>query len=222
MMRRPFLSLDRLIFERIARPLLFRAPTQQMHEQVLRMQAWLDDHTWTHPLLRWAHDLAFIEQPLTVGGVVLHHPLMLAAGFVKGQLEGDAAVIPGWRSLPLLVGAVEFGSFTRWPRTGNLGTVIWRDEATQSTQNRVGLKNPGAEAAADLLAVHREHLPPIFGINVAVSPGVTDPAQECREILEAIGCLSGSRSVSVVVHAEFKLPQHRGRFRQSPDRNPRP
>jgi dihydroorotate dehydrogenase len=158
---------------------------------------WIDERDWAQALLRQCHRLAFNEQAIKVGGVTLPYPLILAAGFVKGdsfddELSALAAVeqgyniIPGWRSMPTLVGPVEFGSFTRWPRLGNPGTVLWRDVPTRSTQNRVGLKNPGARAAAAFLDLHREQLPPVFGINLAVSPGVTDPAQEQAEILEAV------------------------------------
>ncbi|MEO8392051.1 MAG: hypothetical protein ABI700_03575 [Chloroflexota bacterium] len=189
-----FLALYRLIYERAARPLIFRNSAQDAHQRMISLLTWLDNHAWTHFALRWAHDLAFVEHPLSVGGVQLLHPMILAAGFVKGEGfsdEGDALqavsrnIIPGWRSMPLLVGAVEFGSFTRCPRPGNSGTVLWRDEITQSTQNRVGLKNPGALAAAEFLSRNRQWLPPVFGINIAVSPGVTNPWQECREALES-------------------------------------
>ncbi len=98
--------------------------------------------------------------------MTLPHPLIVAAGLVKGdgfasEAEALAAVargrniMPGWRSLPALVGAVEFGSFTRWPRLGNPGCVVWRDMATRSMQNRVGLRNPGATAAAAFLGARR-------------------------------------------------------------------
>ena len=117
-------------------------------------------------------------------------------------------IIPGWRSMPLLVGAVEFGSFTRCPRLGNTGTVLWRDEPTHSTQNRIGLKNPGALASAEFFALHLEQLPPVFGINIAVSPGVVDPAQMNREILEATGGISRPQYTSGVVHTQSKLPEH--------------
>ncbi len=189
-----FLALYRLLYERTVRPLIFRNSAQEAHQRMIGLLTWLDGHSWAHFALRWAHDLTFVEHPLSVGGVRLRHPLILAAGFVKGEGfadEGDALqavsrnIIPGWRSMPLLVGAVEFGSFTRCPRPGNSGTVLWRDEITQSTQNRVGLKNPGALAAAEFLSRNRQQLPPVFGINIAVSPGVTDPQQECREVLEA-------------------------------------
>ena len=190
-----FLALYCVLYERITRPLIFRDSAQTSHQRMIHLLRWLDDHPWMHFSLRWAHDLAFVEHPLTVGGVRLLHPLILAAGFVKGEgfaNESEALqavsrnIIPGWRSMPLLVGAIEFGSFTRCPRLGNPGTVLWRDESTRSTQNRVGLKNPGALAAAEFLSRHRRQLPPVFGINIAVSPGVTDPEQECHEVLEAL------------------------------------
>ncbi len=194
-MQGAFLLLYRLLYQ-LARPLIFCSTPQVAHERTLRLMAWLDGQTWLlHPVLRWVNSLAFARSPVTVGAVALPHLLMLAAGFVKGEGFADEPsalsaatrnIIPGWRSILLLVGAVEFGSFTRHPRLGNPGIVIWRDQATQSTQNRVGLKNPGAFAAAEFLALRRTQLPPVFGINLAVSPGVSDPEQECREILEAL------------------------------------
>ncbi len=63
---------------------------------------------------------------------------------------------------------------------------MWRDPSTRSLQNRVGLRNPGAEAASRFLGHHRRHLPECFGINIAVSPGQNDPAIARREVLEAI------------------------------------
>jgi dihydroorotate dehydrogenase len=177
---------------------IFRASAQGAHEQALRLLRGLDGSTRAQALLRLVQQLAFAQQPVMVGGVRLPHPLILAAGLVKGDSFGgediacaavDAGVniIPGWRSMPALVGPVEMGSFTRWPRTGNPGTVVWRDVPGRSTQNRVGLKNPGARAAAAFLACHRGDLPPVYGINIAVSPGLNDPAQEQHEALEAVG-----------------------------------
>ncbi len=181
-----------------ARPFIFRLSSAQgAHAHALALLRWLDGREWSQAALARAHALAFAARPLQVGGAALPFPLILAAGMVKGEGFADeqaaqAAVqrgeniIPGWRSLPRLVGPVEFGSFTRWPRLGNPGVVVWRDPATRSTQNRIGLRNPGANAAAAFLARGRHNLPPVFGINIAVSPGVDDPAQEQREIAEAL------------------------------------
>jgi dihydroorotate dehydrogenase len=148
-------------------------------------------------LLRLLHRLLFRKHQIEVGGVTLPHPFILAAGMVKGhgfetEKEALAAVndgtniIPGWRSVPALVGLVEFGSFTFHPRLGNPGVVMWRDRKTKSTQNRVGLTNPGAKAAAQFLGRNREQLPQQFGINIAVSPGVDDLDQQKTEVVGSI------------------------------------
>ena len=88
-----------------------------------------------------------------VGRVVLDSPLILAAGLVKGEgfateraaLQAVAEgrnIIPGWRSVPALLGPVEMGSFTPQPRLGNSGQVLWRDTGGRNLLNRVGLRNP--------------------------------------------------------------------------------
>ena len=196
-----WLSLYQWVYERAARPFLFRGSPQAAHERVIELlRAW-DTHAWLQPILRAIYTRTFPDQPTQVGGVTLPHPIMLAAGFVKGDGFADedsacAAVkagrdmMAGWRTMPALVGAVEFGSFTRYPRMGNSGTVIWRDQKTQSTQNRIGLRNAGAKASAAFLANHPDQLPPIYGINLAVSPGINDPEQEQAELLEAAAFFS--------------------------------
>jgi dihydroorotate dehydrogenase len=180
---------------RLLRPLIFTRSAQASHNDVLRLLRWADGKDWVQTAIQSLYRQIFPSQPVTVGGVDLPHPFLLAAGFVKGdgfQSEAGALaavqfgenIIPGWRTMPALVGPVEFGSFTRWPRTGNPGTVIWRDRTTHSTQNRVGLKNPGVQAAAAFLATR--DLPPVFGINIAPSPGLdTAQADDIRQSLDA-------------------------------------
>jgi dihydroorotate dehydrogenase len=184
-------------YRRLARPLIFRLSAQRAHQQ---MHVWLrrmDGQAWLLPLLGALRGAIQPPAPVAVGGTTLESPLILAAGLVKGdgfasEEEALAAVaagrnvIPGWRCLPPLVGPVEFGSFTRWPRPGNSGVVTWRDVPTRSTQNRIGLRNPGARAAAAFLGARRARLPRQYGINIAVSPGVTDPAQQSGEVLASL------------------------------------
>ncbi len=149
----------------------------------------------SHP----SHPRSPAPLPLRPCGSTHLSPLTLAAGFVKGRgfadedealraVEAGENIIPGWRAMPALVGAVEFGSFTRYPRLGNSGAILWRDPATRSTQNRIGLRNPGARAAARFLARHRADFPWYirYGINIAVSPGVSDEAQEIAEVYESM------------------------------------
>lgn len=194
----PLLAASRLLYEGLARPLIFAMrPAQAAHEDVLAALRLADGLPALPVLLGGIRAATQPPRPVAVGGVLLESPLILAAGFVKGDGFADEAaalaavesgrnIMPGWRSIPALCGLVEFGSFTRWPRLGNSGAVIWRHATSRSTQNRIGLKNPGAAAAAAFLGARRVHLPACFGINVAVSPGVSDPIQEQREAVEAL------------------------------------
>lgn len=181
----------------ITRPFIFRRSAAQAHHNAVEMMRELDDRPLLHPLLSLIRRSTLGAQPIEAGGVSLPTPYILAAGWVKGEgfeseeaalnaARSGANIIPGWRSMPVLLGAVEFGSFTRWPRMGNAGTVLWRDAKTRSTQNRIGLKNPGAEAAAEFLSRHKHELPKVWGVNIAVSPGVSDSAVEQQESLEAV------------------------------------
>ena len=196
LLKRLLLGAYTAAYERAARPLLFRSTAGEAHEHMLRLLARLDN-TAGAALLAGVRRATTAEQPVYVGGVTLASPFMLAAGFVKGVGFDDEAsasaytgdLIPGWRAMPALVGAVEFGSFTRWPRVGNSGLVMWRDVAAQSTQNRVGLRNPGVRAAALFLGARREKMPPVWGINLAPSPGVNDDNVLRAELLDSLDLL---------------------------------
>jgi len=177
----------------LMRPLFFRQTPESAHESAITVLGALDKLPALARLMGWA---TRTPQPVTVGGVTLDSPVMVAAGLVKGHgladetaaldaVDRGVQIIPGWRSVPLLSGAVEFGSFTRHPRIGNPSPVLWRDVATQSTQNRVGLKNPGARAASAFLK--DKPLPKIFGISLATTPGVDEPERQCEEVTEALG-----------------------------------
>lgn len=197
-MRRFLLWLNRASYAGLLRPLIFRTSSaQQAHAQMLHLLRFADSQPWLTGLLGVLRRAMMPPAPVVVGDVLLEHPLILAAGLVKGEGFADEAaalaavqsgrnIIPGWRTIPALAGPVEFGSYTRWPRTGNPGTVLWRDPATGSTQNRVGLRNPGVLAAATFLAARKRGLPAQFGINIAVSPGVDDPDRQTEEVLASL------------------------------------
>src|SRR5512145_2087372 len=168
-MKRLLVSLYRWFYECLLRRLIFRLSAQDAHHHMLQLLKFADALPPVCALLTLVHRLTSDQHPVQVGGVILPHPLILAAGLVKGEgfateAEALAAVtsghniIPGWRSILRLVGLVEFGSFTRYPRLGNPGIVVWRDEPNHSTQNRVGLRNPGAVAAAAFLSQYWDKL----------------------------------------------------------------
>ena len=182
----------------INRLVLFRRTAQASHDAVLRLLRNLDDMPLSAAIASALHRLTYTDTSTEVGGARLSQRLILAAGLVKGDGFADEAeamraaaergrnIMPGWRIVPALVGAVEFGSFTRHPRLGNPGTVVWRKAASLSTQNRVGLRNPGARAAACFLGDRRSQLPNEFGINIAVSPGLENVEEQTRDVVEAL------------------------------------
>ena len=180
---------------RPAAALIARTDAMTAHARTLSLMRSLDS---AGPLVVAAQALGEAAMPkrsVYVGGVHLPYPTIVTAGLVKGdgfgtEEEALAAVraghdiIPGWRSAAALAGPVELGSYTRYPREGNGGRVLWRDSAAGWLQNRVGLRNPGARAASTYLARHAADLPPTWGLNLAVSPGVRDAAQRRDELVE--------------------------------------
>lgn len=182
---------------RPAGALIGRTDAMTAHARTVDLMRTGDRSSALAALARLANRAAFPRQPLRVGSVELPHPIILAAGLVKGDGfadEGTALeavrqqrdIVPGWSSAPALLGPVEFGSYTRHPRLGEPGRVLWRDRATRSMQNRVGLRNPGARAAAAHLARHATRLPAVWGLNLAVSPGLETDAQRGEDIAAAV------------------------------------
>ena len=159
--------------------------------------------------------------------------LRIGSGRARRGRPGARPRCPAGGSMPALIGAVEFGSYTRQPRVGNSGPVVWRDDRVRSTHNRVGLRNPGAAAAAAFLGARRAQLPAAWGVSLAVSPGVEDPTRAPCSCATPRRASSGRSSaarrrprsrvsaVAGVVHAQPELPEHRGRPGRSPDRRSR-
>lgn len=199
-MRDAYLRLYQLLWG-LTRLLIFLSAPQRAHDRMLAFLRRLDNSDQGIAALCAIHRSAFPPAPKPVplvGGVPLPQPLMLAAGLVKGPGFPDERsalaaaqrgenLLPGWRSMPALLGPVEFGSFTRWPRLGNQGTVLWRDTDSRSTRNRVGLRNPGARAVAQFLGQQLTGLPACWGINLATSPGEEDVGRLRDELLESLG-----------------------------------
>ncbi len=203
--RRWLLTALDAVYQLLNRRLIFRASAQVAHERVTRLLRRLDRIHIVVALAGILRRVIFVEAPTAVGRAHISQRLILAAGFVKGDGFADESaalqalsdqqqnIIPGWRILPALAGPVEFGSFTRQPRLGNSSTVLWRNNETMSTQNRIGLRNPGARAAAQFLADRRGQLPAEYGINIALTPGLQDIEDQEREVDEALAFFLDAR-----------------------------
>ena len=188
---------------RPAAAIIRRTDPMTAHARTVSLLRVADGIPGADVLARALHHLVAPSVPVRAGGVDLPSPLIVAAGLVKGDGFDDeraalAAVregrdiVPGWRFGPALMGPVEFGSYTRHPRLGNPGRVLWRDVDGGWMQNRISLRNPGARAAAAHLARHAADLPPTFGLSLSVSPGVDDLGRSRDEVAEAAGLFASA------------------------------
>lgn len=181
---------------RVLRRYLFARSADDAHQLVMARLGALDNRPVMCDIAArvWGHS---VTSRTSVGRVSLDTPLVLAAGLIKGvgfatedeamgAVEKGHNIMPGWRSVPTMIGPVEMGSFTPRPRLGNDGQVLWRDTKRRNLENRMGLPNPGAVAAASFLGKHSEHLPDVYGISIASDPDQTDADLRWKEVAEAV------------------------------------
>ena len=139
------------LYERLARPVLFRLDAETAHEFTLR---WLG-----HVRRRRAFSPAGAAR--TVFGVRFTNPVGLAAGMDK-----DGRALPAWPVLGF--GFVEVGTVTWHAQPGNDRPRLFRLPASRAIVNRMGFNNAGARAlAARLAALGR--LPVPLGISLGKS-----------------------------------------------------
>lgn len=148
-----------MIFERLARPALFRlggGDAEQAHEWTLRRLAGLSRRP---AVLRALHAVAPKSTPRSVFGLRFPNPVGLAAGMDK-----DGRALPAWPALGF--GFVEVGTVTARAQPGNPRPRLFRLPAEQAVINRMGFNNAGAAALAARLAVLRP-----LGVPLGVSLG---------------------------------------------------
>ena len=188
---------------RPAAAIIRRTDPMTAHARTLSLLRLADGVPGAAALARTLHGRVTPAEPVYAGGVALPHPLIVAAGLIKGDgfddeesaldaVRAGRDIVPGWRFGPALMGPVELGSYTRHPRLGNPGRVVWRDFDAGWMQNRIGLRNPGARAAAAHLARHAADLPAVFGLSLSVSPGLHDIGQSRDEVVEAASIFSAA------------------------------
>jgi dihydroorotate dehydrogenase len=149
-----------VIYERVARPVLFRlgdGDAEAAHEWTLHRLAAVSKHP---ALLRALRRLGRVtEAPREVFGLRFPNPVGLAAGMDK-----DGAALPAWPALGF--GFVEVGTVTCHAQPGNDRPRVFRLRSSDAVINRMGFNNAGATALADRLAT----VPPI-GVPLGISLG---------------------------------------------------
>src|SRR5919198_147556 len=126
-------------YRSVAKPLLFALPPEAAHRLAHRLLGL--PLPWER-IGRAVHDPAL---RVRLAGIELANPIGLAAGFDKTGRHVDALGRLGF-------GYVVAGTFTRRPRRGNRRPRIVRSPERFAIVNAMGLPNPGAEAAARILA----------------------------------------------------------------------
>lgn len=116
----------------------------------------------------------------TLWGLRFSNPLGLAAGFDK-----DAEVVGP--VLDLGFGFAEVGSITPEPQPGNPRPRLFRLPEDRAVINRMGFNSAGLAAARANLERARSVARGIVGVNLGVNKQATDPADDYRRGVEALG-----------------------------------
>jgi len=157
--------VGRVLYERVARPALFRlsgGDAEAAHEWTLRRLQALSRNPWALAALRRRFALT---EPREVFGVRFPNPVGLAAGMDK-----DGAALPAWPALGF--GFVEVGTVTWHPQPGNERPRVFRLRSSEAVINRMGFNNAGAKPMAQRLAALRpagSPLPVPLGISLGKS-----------------------------------------------------
>jgi dihydroorotate dehydrogenase len=120
-------------------------------------------------------------QPVSIGRVVWPGPVGIGAGLVK---NGSTLL-----AFSQLADSVEVGSITRHLREGNQGKVVWKYPEQLSLRHNAGMPNYGAEHLAEDLIQVQDQMTKPWGINVAVSPGITDIAEAAIDVKDTVHLL---------------------------------
>ncbi len=136
----------------LLKPWLFRQDPETVHEQVMRLLAWLGQRGPGLELIRQFFSLHDPRLEVAAFGLRFPNPIGLAAGFDK-----NAVAVRTWAALGF--GHVEIGSVTALPQPGNPKPRLFRLPQDQALINRMGFNNEGAEAIARRL----ERLQQTFG-----------------------------------------------------------
>ncbi|OGR90207.1 MAG: dihydroorotate dehydrogenase (quinone) [Elusimicrobia bacterium RBG_16_66_12] len=157
-----------MLYESLAKPLLFRLDPERAHEEVSGLMALLA------PIPGAAAVLSALTGPgarglgKTVFGLSFPNPVGLAAGFDK-----DGTLSP---LLPALgFGFIEIGSVTLEPQPGNPRPRLFRVQQSRALVNRMGFNSEGARLVARRLASQPRPGVPL-GINLGLNKDV-EPSQ---------------------------------------------
>lgn len=114
---------------------------------------------------------------------------------IAGGVDKNAKYLASWWSLG--AGFVEVGTVTPQPQKPNSGTIILRDNKSQSLWNKMGFPNQGLEAIKKRLEkINKPHFTPIF---VNIGKNRDTPSQEAhKDYIKCIHSLHGLADAFVI------------------------
>jgi dihydroorotate dehydrogenase len=177
------------MYHYLLKPLLFLLPAETAHHLVFWFLRVLMAPAFVRRALR---RLLMPDDPglrVRVLGLDLPSPVLLAAGFDK---NGE-----GYEALGALgFGAIEIGTVTAEPQSGNPLPRLFRLPADRALLNRMGFNNDGARSTAERLRGNRTAL---VGVNIGKTRAVPEEqaAQDYVRSAELLGALADYVVVNV-------------------------
>lgn len=129
----------------------------------------------------------------TVWGITFPNPVGLSAGFDKNAEALDGILSFGF-------GFIEAGSVTPRPQYGNPKPRVFRDPASGSVINRIGMANRGAaafDAAYDTFRARGAFRHGVVGINIAKNKDTEDPAADYVALIRQFGHKADYISINI-------------------------
>lgn len=190
-------------FYKLTRPLLFCLGPEQAHRLTLaglRMTMRLGAGRLLHPGIR--------SEPVEVMGIKFPNRVGLAAGLDK---SGDC--ISGFGAIGF--GAIEVGTITPLPQSGNPKPRLFRIREREAIINRMGFNNPGIDTALRNIARSRRGFDGVLGINIGKNKD-TDNAQAIDDYL---ACFRKAYLVADYIAVNISSPNTAGlRDLQQPEK----
>ncbi len=151
----------------------------------------------------------------TVFGLTFKNPIGISAGFDKSAEVLDPVFDLG-------IGFLEAGSVTPRPQEGNPRPRVFREPASQSVINRMGMSNDGMDAFTRRHSRFRaegRNRANIVGINIAKNKDTEDPAADYLTLIDRFGPVADYFTVNIsspntpglrnLQHREHLLPMLR-------------
>lgn len=184
-MRRFLRATFRVLYKRIAKPILFGQDPEAMHDRITRLGALLGKSLFGRSSMAaiFAYHHPVLEQKLW--GIHFSNPVGLSAGFDK-----DARLYPIMKSIGF--GFSEIGTVTYDSYAGNPKPRLYRLPQSEGLVVNYGLKSNGVRAVIELLKTKIRSIPQIISIGRTNSratasreTGIADYYHCLKELVEA-------------------------------------